>query len=109
MNKNDLLKLIKEDNEATDPMQAEANKFAWAVAGIGALVVSLATYLLELFIYGKDNIAVFIVLITAYFLTLAVQAIKTKRIPFIILSTLSGLLLIVLTVLYTFLLCRGAL
>lgn len=107
MNKDDLLKKIREDNETKDPMQSDFNRTALTVAAIGALVVSLITYLLELFICGKDNVAVFIVLLTSYFLGITVKAIKTKSVFFIVMAIWIGLMLITLTVVYSFMLVRG--
>ena len=109
MNKDDLLKKIREDNEVKEPMQSEFNRKALSVAGIGALVVSLITYLLELFICGKDNVAVFIVLLTSYFLCITVKAIKSKTVFFIVMAIWIGLMLITLTVVYSFMLARGML
>lgn len=107
MNKDDLLKKIREDNERKEPMEAEFNRKALTVSGIGALVVSSITYLLELFICGKDNVAVFIVLLTSYFLSFTVKAIKSKKVFFIAIAIYFGLLLVTLTVIYSFMLARG--
>ena len=108
MNKDDLLKKIREDNEKKEPMQSEHSKIALAVAGISSLAVALVVYLLELFICGKDNIAVFIVLLTSYFSYTAVKATKSRSVFFIAMAAWNGLLLITLIVLYSFMLAGGA-
>lgn len=107
MNKEDLMKRIREENDGRDPVHTEAVQLGFTVSGICVFAIAFLAYLLEFFIFERDNIAVFLVAITSVFLPLTVYAVKTKRRFVICFSVWFGVMLLTVTVLYVIMLCRG--
>jgi len=107
MNREDLLKKIKEENETSEPYEVEINRLGWKIGAIGSLVAAMLTFLLELMLWGKYNIGVYIVLLTMLSLTLTVQSVKLKSVFNLVMAIICTVLLLVLIVTYAFALNYG--
>ena len=107
MNREEFLELLKAENEDNEPYEAETSRLGWKIGAISALAIAICVFLLELVIWGKYNLGVFMVLVTMVGVSTVVQAFKIKQPTNVILAVVYAALLLVLVIMYAFAICYG--
>jgi len=107
MNKDELLKRLKEENELNDPYEKETSQLGWTIGSIGAITCAIVIFFLELLLWGKYNFGVFIVLTAMLGLSYTIRSIRIKNLFNIVMATVFGLGFIASVIIYAFMLCYG--
>ena len=99
MNKEDLLKKIKQDNEYCAPYESEVSAFSWRIAAIVVTALSFFILCLEWFYWGILNIALLFTTATIMSVKHIIEAFKTRSAPSIALAVLASIAFIIMLVL----------
>ena len=100
MNKEELLKKIREENEENEPFEKEASLSSWKIGAIVAVGLSLVIYYLEWLFWGNHNYGLFLSFISIIAVKSAIKAAKLKTISSIVYAIISSTLFVILTIVY---------
>lgn len=100
MNKEDLLKKIREENEYYDPYEEEIYSLASRVCTIVTIVLSLVLYFLERIFWGRYNVGVFMIVTTILAVKETIVAIKFKTVSSIVYSAICVALFCIMLIAY---------
>lgn len=79
MNKEEILKIFRKENEANDPYEKEISSFAWKIGAIVAFGLSVVIFCFELIFRGNYNYGLFISLVSILAVKFTLEAIKLKK------------------------------
>lgn len=100
MNREDLLKKIREENEYDSPYEYEVSSSSWRIGAVVALVVSMVIFYLERIVWGKYNVGLFMSVMTIMAVKETVSAVKIKTASSIVYAVVSVVLFIVTLIIY---------
>lgn len=100
MNKEEFLKIIREENEENEPYEKEISAFSWKIGAIVALGLSLVIYYLEWFFWGNHNYGLFISIVSILAVKFTIKAKKIKTASSVVYAIIFFASWVALTVIY---------
>jgi hypothetical protein len=107
MNRDELLKKIREENEQNDPFETDTSRLGWKIGAWVALAIAFVVFLLELIIFGDYNFSVFIVATSMIAVNATVRAVKLKGKLDIVAAIVVSFVFLVAAVFYALAFCWG--
>lgn len=100
MNKEEFLKMIREENQVTEPYEKEISALTWKIGAIVAVALSFVLYYLEWLVWGNHNYGLFISILSILAVKFTTKSIKVKTVSSIINAIIFSVFFIILTTVY---------
>ena len=107
MNREEILKRIREENRENEPYEAEVSQRSWKLGAIVAACVAAVVFLLEAIIWDKYNFGIFFTLLLIPTVSFLFQAIRLREKSRILLACLYLVIFLCFFVVYTVAFIRG--
>ena len=100
MNKEEFLKMIREENEEKEPYENEISAFSWKIGAIVALGLSFVIYYLEWLFWGNHNYGLFMSIVSVLAVKFAIKAVKIKTVSSIVYAIIFSAFFVIITIVY---------
>lgn len=98
MDKSELLKRLKEENEAREPYLRDAELVSARIGSIAALGVGALFFVIQLIITGVYNVGLFLSVTALFAVGYSVYAFKVRRVFITVMAVLCSLIFITVAV-----------
>lgn len=100
MNKEEFLKIIREENKENEPYEKEISAFSWKIGAIVAVGLSFVVFYLEWLFWGNYNFGLIMSIVSLLAVKFTVKAVKIKTVSSIVYASIFSFFSIVFTTVY---------